>query len=516
MKIRIFSLIMMATLGLMSVVFGSNPLKIKDRPVVIIDDFQVNDDTSNAHQNYPRIAVDGLGNFVIVWGDGRNDEKDIYAQRYDSNGVALGDNFRVNDDASGLSQLTPDVAMDYAGNFVIAWDDRRNGGWDIYAQRYNPGGEPQGENFKVDDDTVGALQFYPSISVDYTGNFVIAWDDYRNPDSDIYAQRYNSSGEPQGENFRVNDDSPASAQGQSDVCIDSIGNFVITWMDWRSGFNIYAQMYNSSGVPEGVNFEVNDGPYNAHQYDPAISVEPAGNFVIAWEDARDGYDIFAQRFDKYGTKSGDNFKVNDDTTGASQNSPSLALDDSGKFVIVWDDNRNGDWDIFVQQYNQIGDSISVNFCVADTADTTGNNQNCPTVEIWNNKIYNTWMDTRTGRYCIWANVLKFDSSASVIQEETLRILSSHSFYLNIACPNPFNSVTKIEYQIPQDSWVSLNIYDVTGRLVKTLLDGKENYGHRSIYWDGRDNCGKLLPDGIYLCQMRAGEYQATKKVIVLR
>ncbi len=96
--------------------------------------------------------------------------------------------------------------MDGAGNFVIVWYDFRNANWDIYFQRYNDAGTALGVNTKVNDDTGGASQEHPKISMDAAGNFVIVWDDNRNNNSDIYFQRYTSTGGALGVNTKVNDD----------------------------------------------------------------------------------------------------------------------------------------------------------------------------------------------------------------------------------------------------------------------------------------------------------------------
>jgi hypothetical protein len=71
---------------------------------------------------------------VITWHDFRNGNADIYAQRYSSLGVALDTNFRINTDAGTADQFDPAVSTDQAGNFVVTWQDHRNGNFDIYAR----------------------------------------------------------------------------------------------------------------------------------------------------------------------------------------------------------------------------------------------------------------------------------------------------------------------------------------------------------------------------------------------
>ena len=83
-------------------------------------------------------------------------------------------------------------------------------------------------------------------------------------------------------------------------------------------------------------------------------------------------------------------------------------------------------------------------------------------------------------------------------------------------PNPLVSITKIAYQLPTKCKVNLTIYDVTGRLVRTLVDRVEDAGHKLVIWNGKDNKGKDATSGIYFYKLQAGNYKAQKKMILIR
>ncbi|MCK4523701.1 hypothetical protein KAU15_02135, partial [candidate division WOR-3 bacterium] len=336
--------------------------------------FIINDDAGTADQYKPSGAMDKRGNFVIVWEDFRNGNWDIYSQRYDSAGSVQGTNFMVNN-ASTAHQYKPSGAMDKTGNFVIVWYDERNGNSDIYSQRYDNTGTAQGTNFIVNDDAGTASQHEASVSMDKTGNFVITWMDERNSNYDIYSQRYDSTGLAQGTNFIINDDAGVAYQGNPSVSMDKTGNFVIVWDDYRNGnSDIYSQMYDSTGLAQGTNFMVNNVS-RAHQYRPSGTMDNAGNFVITWMDERnDNWDIYSQRYDSTGSAQGTNFRVNDDAGTAWQYYPSGAMDNAGNFVIVWQDNRNGNADIYSQRYDSTGAAIGTNFIINDDAGTAGQSE----------------------------------------------------------------------------------------------------------------------------------------------
>jgi hypothetical protein len=113
------------------------------------------------------------------------------------------------------------------------------------------------------------------------------------------------------------------------------------------------------------------------------------------------------------------------------------------------------------------------------------------------------------------NESSYSSEATVYigVEESKRI--PKVFALSSAHPNPFTGYTQIKYAIPKKSKVSLKVYDITGKLVRTFVDGVKKPGYYVLSWDGRDDKNKRLSSGIYFYRLEAGEYRDTKKIILL-
>ncbi|MFC2085525.1 hypothetical protein ACFLS9_10735, partial [Bacteroidota bacterium] len=378
--------------------------------------FKVNDDQFSAGQDNASICIDNNGNFVVTWVDGRNDAGDIYAQRYSSDGTGLGGNFRINDDQGDAEQYYSSICIDVSSSFVVTWVDERNKR-DIYAQRYSGDGTPLGANFKVNDNQGNAWPASPSISTDGSGNFVIVWEDVRNNwQEDIYAQRYSSDGTALGTNFKVNDDQGNTEQFYSSVCTDVSGNFVVTWVDARIDwdFNIYAQRYSSDGSALDTNFKVNNQEGTVEQEYPSISADSSGNFVITWVDMRRDWesDIYAQRYSKDGSALGTNFRVNDNREDTYRRPPSVSMDDGGNFVIIWENDRYKDSDIYAQRYSSDGSAVGSNFTVTNTSKKSPSS---PDIRLWNDRIYSTWTDNRAGGTGsdIWANVLDWENPVGI-------------------------------------------------------------------------------------------------------
>lgn len=171
-------------------------------------EFRVNSYLLN-NQSAPAISMDADGDFVATWQSRDQDGSNygVYAQRYNSQGIALGGEFRVTTITSG-SQSAPTVGMDAEGDFVVVWHsakESRGTGFGVYAQRYNAAGVAQGPEFRVNSFTTDD-QVWPSVAMDADGDFVVAWESFLQDGSGdgIYAQRYSSGGVAQGREFRVN------------------------------------------------------------------------------------------------------------------------------------------------------------------------------------------------------------------------------------------------------------------------------------------------------------------------
>jgi len=90
------------------------------------------------------------------------------------------------------------------------------------------------------------------------------------------------------------------------------------------------------------------------------------------------------------------------------------------------------------------------------------------------------------------------------------------FALHQNYPNPFNPVTTLRYDLPDNGYVTIIIYDMLGREVKTLINQTQDAGYRSIIWNATNDYGKPVSAGIYLYQIQTGEYISTKKMVLLK
>jgi len=83
-------------------------------------------------------------------------------------------------------------------------------------------------------------------------------------------------------------------------------------------------------------------------------------------------------------------------------------------------------------------------------------------------------------------------------------------------PNPFNPVTRIAYHVPYESAVSIRVYDVGGRLVRTLVDRVTDPGRHVAVWDGRTDSGGTVGSGVYFCTMEGPDFRESRKMMLLK
>ena len=108
----------------------------------------------------------------------------------------------------------------------------------------------------------------------------------------------------------------------------------------------------------------------------------------------------------------------------------------------------------------------------------------------------------------------YGGSATDVPDGDPTVPSRH--VLQGVTPNPFNPTTSVSYGTPSSGRVAIRVYDVSGRLVRTLVDGPVEAGYHTAMWDGRDEGGVEVASGVYFCRMEAPEYRATAKMVLLK
>ena len=323
------------------------------------------------------ICSDGDGGAIIVWMDMRagGSNQQIYAQRIASNGTIMWDDGGIAicniEFGGGYQQWAPAICSDGRGGAYIAWHGDRIGsnGFDIYVQRVDSDGNTQfTPNGTVICGAIGNQKF-PDLCRDKDNNAIIAWQDERSGDLDVYIQVVSYY-----EDIKfLNGLAICNATGDQEaikVCGDQNKHASIAWIDSRhAGYSLYAQLieidgfgtfeieWNANGTSVCNSTMTNpgyDGPYLDIDNIAICEDRDDGAFIV-WVDNRtesySDYDIYAQRIAENGTVMwiANGSAINNELD--TQHRVQICRDENAGAIITWMDGWGS---IYGQRVNEIG------------------------------------------------------------------------------------------------------------------------------------------------------------------
>lgn len=301
---------------------------------------------------------DGSGGAIIVWTYNYNGQMDIYAQKINANGVVQWAEGGVAVSVATGAQTIPQIVSDGSGGAIIAWQDTRNGNADIYAQRINAGGVAQWTANGASVAVLAGEQTFPAMVADGSGGAIIAWLDTRNGNSDIYAQRINASGAGQ---WTYNGNAvctDSSHQETLSMAPDGSGGAFIAWQDYRSGKStIYAQRLNTSGTGQLTANGVVMSTAGSEQYTPYVASDCSGGAIVVWQDngSSNGM-IYAQKLNSGNSLVWTSTGKSASTSTAFKTYPVASCDGNGGAIVVWQQTGT-DEDIYAQRIGSGGNNM---------------------------------------------------------------------------------------------------------------------------------------------------------------
>ena len=307
--------------------------------------------TAISGQTNPFIISDASGGAIIAWTDARGGATtDVYAQRINSagaaqwtaNGVAL---CTATGDQNGQVMVS-----DGSGGAIVGWVDNRVAN-DIYAQRINSAGAVQWTANGVAVCTATNQQTTPAIASDGSGGAILTWADARSGTTDIYAQRINSSGAPQWTGNGTGVCVVSGSQADPAIASDGAGGAVIAWDDNRAGnFDIYSQRLNSAGGAQWIFNGTALCLSTGDQTLPDLAADGTGGGIVGWQDFRNGNnDIFAQRIAGTGVIQWEDAGEPVSDVVLDQTAPRIVVDSQGEAIVCWVDARTGTSDVFAER-----------------------------------------------------------------------------------------------------------------------------------------------------------------------
>jgi hypothetical protein len=249
---------------------------------------------------------------------------------------------------------------------------------------------------------------------------------------------------------------------------------------------------------------------------PSLTADYKGHVHLVWRDSRDGNNeiYYKEYVPGVGWDAADTrLTVNT----ATQSEPNADADPMSNVYVVWTDQRNGvsNPDIFYKERKGGLWQAEVPL-VSSASDTSNSVQQFPTIAhdgVAN--LYVAWTDYRLpasigkNREIYYKVGTGFVTGVETEAAPPLaRLLRNY--------PNPFNPATKIAFRLERDAQATLRVFDVHGRLVRTLVDSYLAAGPRTVEWDGRDDRGHPLASGTYYMRLQGGGTYTSRVVNLLK
>ena len=501
-------------------------------------------ETYTPPNNQRCMAVDDSNNLYVTFYDNRNqivngdDNYEIYFRRFTFNfgspsitRVTDAPNLSNYPSLATLNWGAGDAATaDDSARIYLTWRDARlypipttgppmsySIFFRTYQSRWGVGFGPEIQVSPTDSFDVAAS---PVIAVDPFKHAWIVWQRNTNgvnPTNLFYAT-YDAATRTMGTSQPLTNHVAGTAYASMPAIAATRDGVVhVVWVDNRVGNK--QQLWTKRYVPGAgwtADAQLVFSAGTAGSSQPSLVATYTGHLHLVWRDNRDGnYEIYYKEY--FPSTGWDPTDTRITTNGFTQSDPSVDADPSNFVYLVWTDQRNGSQnpDIFFQERTG-GVWQGEMPLVYSATDSTNSIQQYP--GITHDGLGNTyvaWTDHRLPASSGKNKDVYYKvgtGSVTAVGGQAAPPLSR----LLRNYPNPFNPATKIEFGLPKDAQVSLRVFDVHGRLVRTLVDGYLAAGRRTIEWDGRDDRGSPAASGTYFMRLSGGGAYESRTLNLLK
>ena len=488
-------------------------------------------------QNSFSITSDNAGGVMAAWEDFRNGSHlDIFAQRINSAGTAMWVPNGVPVCAATNHQYVGSIVGDGEGGAIVPWHDARSGGFDIYVQRINASGAMQWATDGVPLSTATSDQVYPIVVSGGAESAIVTWYDWRAGNGDMYAQRIEFAEQYWGHPEPV-------VASVADIPGDQGGKVKVNWM--FSGWDV--RHYNTIthySIWRATEFEPAAAQLvsSADDIGPDFSgvafrreVDAAGDEYY-WEWVGNQNAIYSPRYSFSADTRSDStsqgasdhyFQVlahtwNNFVFWASNVMSGHSVDNLAPAAPLMLTAQRVGRDVELRWNRSVAPDVRdyaiyrasasgvtpmpINFLSASD-DTVLVDHNTPVSTLYY-VVTATDMHENRSAPSNEASVQKLTGIGDAPSITALTVLQNH--------PNPFGASTELEVGLPRESDVSIQVYDVAGRLVRSETRSRMSAGWQRVALDARGGDGKPLASGVYFYRVSANGSTVTKKMVIAR
>jgi hypothetical protein len=441
----------------------------------------------------------GSGDYLTI--KYRPDGDTVWTRRY--NGIGNGydfSNWVTVDDEENVYVTGYSRALSYQNDIATVKYD--SSGTQLWVALFNGSGNYNDEGHKVVADNSGYVYVAGMVNPYNTGTL-----------RDYVAIKYDASGGDTAWARTYN--GPADSLDMArDIEVDVSGNVYVTGSSRGNGTSsdIATIKYNSAGIEEWV-MRYNNPDTSGSDGGYGLEIDGAGNIYVAGQSRGlgTGTDIVAIKYDPAGVEqwvARYNGPANDyDTPSDQDGGKCMAIDQDANIYITGASRGAASmYDFIVLKYDSAGIEQwvagynccdSTDYALAVAIDDSSN-------------VYIAGRSVGIGTYYDMATV-KYRTAVGILEN---RQVSADRLLLEIH-PNPFTTSSTVRYSLTNEGRVSLKVYDVSGRLVTTLVNEYQSSDVYSIVWNGKDHKEKMVPPGAYFYVLNAGTEKITKKMIMV-
>ncbi|MFH2034812.1 MAG: T9SS type A sorting domain-containing protein, partial [Candidatus Zixiibacteriota bacterium] len=446
---------------------------------------------------------------AIIFMDKRNDEGDIYLQLISSGGTLSGGNILLNTDNSSVPQSEPSLAVSDTAILTV-WNDTRSvigmTGQRIFGKYLDYNGVSISGEFVISDSSNINIKSQPQVTLLPNNTALVVWQEITGGMPMVLGRFLNPDGTFLSSIFTISND--ANDIGNDDINLSvSPGNiFVIGWIarDAAGGPMAVVARYNASGA--FINRFTYTSPIGGVDIsDIAIAIDNSEHIYLLWEgsDSR----LYFSRCSSTGLIDINGSMIED--VSSADFEPAITVDSDGNMILCYIRTSANIRRLYYQVFNTSLNAFLKSYASPLVVPFMGS----PSIAVANHDLYFVWVDPREDGMNIYSASITYTPSA---MDDDKNIVIPDNFSLEQNFPNPFNPSTTIRFNLPHLSKVNLSIYNLLGEKVMTLIDREMTAGVHSISWNGEDENGIKIGSGIYFYRLNSGQYEQSRKMILLK
>ncbi|UCF70740.1 MAG: T9SS type A sorting domain-containing protein [candidate division WOR-3 bacterium] len=346
------------------------------------------------------------------------------------------------------------------------------------------------------------IQTYPAITFDGQ-NYIVVWSDNNFGGNYYYvaAARVTPEGTVLDTGACISSGTGTS-EYRAKIAFDGTRCLVV-WP--KSSGPTYGRFINTQCQPEGGIFTIASAPAGG----PNIAFDGTNYLVVWFSGVYPALELYGQLFSTQGAPVGGPISIA--LGGGCHRWADIAFDGT-KYLVVWQVGENNvGQKIYGQFIDTDGSLLDGAFMICDN---TYQERWWPAVAVSDSNFCTVWGQGAGSACNIWGNL---DVTVTGISEETGLTIHDTRFTLTVS-PNPFTKLATVSFDIEQSAErMELNVYDASGRLVKSLYHGSGLVDRESVVsWNGRDDHDRELGAGVYFLRLETGYYSTTAKVLLMR